>query len=104
MEAQIPVSICESLDEIVLKCCSDLDFRNAFIVNPKKILQSRGVEIRKDQEIMVVDLSNESVPPLVIHLPPMGAELYPTTQMLEDSLLYALDRENCGDNEIKKLN
>lgn len=86
----------EYVDEAVRRACRDPEFRANLIEQPERTLIEIGVPLQKGQKVIISDMSDGAPPPLVIHLPPIGAELFPTNAYSEAALIDAL---SCREKE-----
>lgn len=80
----------EGVDEAVRRACADKAYRELLLAKPEAALAELGVALRPDQRVLVVDFQAELPPPLVIHLPPLGAELLAADAFLQAELVEAV--------------
>lgn len=87
----------DGLDEVVRRACLDRDFRQQLLDKPEAALAELGVALHKGQQVLVVDFAQDTPPPLVLHLPPFGAEVFVADAYTEGEFAAAL-----GQNKVKE--
>jgi len=94
MSIETVVCSTEGVDEAVRRACVDKQFRELLVNNPESALEQIGVALQKGQRVIVVDFSIEEPPPLIINLPPLGAELFVANAYTEGEIVDAVSNRD----------
>lgn len=92
MKLETVTSSTEGVDEAVRRACIDKQFRELLVSRPEAALEEAGVALQEGQRVIVVDFSVEGPPPLMINLPPLGAEIFVANAYVEGEIADAVSK------------
>lgn len=86
--------VTDGLDQAVRRACVDRGFRELLVNQPEAALAELGLTLHKGQQVLVLDFAQDTPPPLVLHLPPFGAEVFVADAYTEGEFAAALGQHN----------